>query len=548
MATIAKLGIKLEADGEGFSSGVEIAAAKAKKLEDQAKRTGEAAKKMGDDAAKGADKAAAAMRKAADEERKKAEQRAKENSIGGRIEALNKTFGADSALGKISGALAGGAFVGGLTLLAGGFEKVAEKAKGLAKEYARGRIDAREYAVELGMSIPIIGDVAKGMISAANALVLMTGGKPFEVVTEESIARMERMDKAFAAIREGMKQTERLQQELVEARLTGVEKEVYDANKRAREAEKAAREAFALDSQVDKTAGSRLREQLDLIKQRLKEDLERIEKAPLLKAAEERAANIKAMMDSIAKSARQAGMTDSEKLLDDLKEGGASDKDIEVAKQNIKTAESAKKAKDAIDEARRVFDEMEKAAEDKVKQNRESIQQTLNDLHKQLDQFKMTESERKLDDVRRLGGSEQTVESVRRLQKELDLMARKKELIEGLETPQQKYNKQLVELNELMDKGMLTQAEYAAAALQNLEEFKRSQKAMEPGRVGLAVLGSAEAATSLRSSAAGQGSTPQSKEMLGLQKLQAERLKKQNELTEQILSGKGIIQFTVATL
>ena len=541
MATIAKLGIKLEADGSAFASNLDQATTGAKALEAQAKKTEAAAKKMADEAEK-------AAKKAADAAEKQKEKSAKESSLGGKLESLNKTFGADSALGKISGALMGGAVLGGLSMLAGGFEKVAEKAANLAKEFARGKIDAREYAVEMGMNIPILGSVAKGMLSTAEAALALMGGKSWTVVSEEGLARIEKLDKAFAAMREGAKQTEKLQQDLVEARLTGTEKELYQAEQRAADAEKAAREAFALDSKVDKTAGSRLREQLDLIKQRLEVETEKIKNAPILEKAKENAKYVEEQMKQIRKDAEQASMNDMQKTLDNLKRAGASAAEIDQAFKDLSAKKAAEEAAQALKDMQKMSEEAEKAAANRIQSNKEKIQQTLDELEKQIDQFRMSEADRKAEDVRKLGASASNVEAVRNMQKELDLLERKKAIVESLETPQQKYNKQLKELNELSAKGLLTQDEYAQAALKNLEEFKASQKSLNKvGSVGIAQIGSAEAATALQKAGATGGNQGQ-KALLDIQKKQLEYQKKQTEQNAKILAGEGIIKFTVATL
>lgn len=541
MATIAKLGIKLEADGSAFASNLDQATTGAKALEAQAKKTEAAAKKMADEAEK-------AAKKAADAAEKQKEKSAKESSLGGKLESLNKTFGADSALGKISGALMGGAVLGGLSMLAGGFEKVAEKAANLAKEFARGKIDAREYAVEMGMNIPILGSVAKGMLSTAEAALALMGGKSWTVVSEEGLARIEKLDKAFAAMREGAKQTEKLQQDLVEARLTGTEKELYQAEQRAADAEKAAREAFALDSKVDKTAGSRLREQLDLIKQRLEVETEKIKNAPILEKAKENAKYVEEQMKQIRKDAEQASMNDMQKTLDNLKRAGASAAEIDQAFKDLSAKKAAEEAAQALKDMQKMSEEAEKAAANRIQSNKEKIQQTLDELEKQIDQFRMSEADRKAEDVRKLGASASNVEAVRNMQKELDLLERKKAIVESLETPQQKYNKQLKELNELSAKGLLTQDEYSQAALKNLEEFKASQKSLNKvGSVGIAQIGSAEAATALQKAGATGGNQGQ-KALLDIQKKQLEYQKKQTEQNAKILAGEGIIKFTVATL
>jgi len=106
----------------------------------------------------------------------------------------------------------------------------------------------------------------------------------------------------------------------------------------------------------------------------------------------------------------------------------------------------------------------------------------------------------------------------------------------------------LKDLNTLLESGMLTQGEYAAAALNNLEEFKRSQKSMEQGSVGIAMADSAEGIKAIRAKGAQGLGAPANKELVDLQKKQLAEQQKQNAMSERILKGEGIIQFTVATL
>jgi len=545
VATIAKLGIKLEADGEAFASSVDVAAKKAKGLEDQAKKTAEAAKKMAEDMAKASKKAQDEIAKAA--EKAKADEE-KQNSVGGRIEALNKTFGNDSALGKITGALAGGAFVGGLTMLASGMEKAAAAAKALSRQYAEGKISANDYATTVGMSIPIFGSVAQSLLDVNEALSAMVGWETDQMHVDKMTAKVEKMDKAFAAMREGAERTKELQDSLAESRMSTEEKEVYAANKRAADAEKAAREAFQIDSKVDATASGRLREQLDLIKQRLAEDLAKLEEAPLLEKAKQNAQTIAGVMDSAAKAAEQAGMSEIEKVLDELKRVGATSGQLAFVEKNLRMKEATEEARKAIEEAKKLADETQKATESKAAAAAEKVKSIIADLRKDMERFSMSDAAKAAAEVRESGGSAAEQNTAAKLRAELDLLTKKRDIIASLETPQEKYNKQLETLNDLLNQGMLTQDEYAKAALNNLEEFKRSQKSMEQGSVGIAMADSAEGIRAIRDRGAQGLGTPQNKELVDLQKKQLAEQQKQNAMSERILKGEGIIQFTVATL
>lgn len=549
MATIAKLGIKLEADGEAFSSSVDVAAQKAKKLEEQAKKTGDAAKKMGDDAAK-------AAKKAAEEARKAAEQRAKENSLAGRIESLNKTFGADSALGKIAGALTGGAFVGGLAVLANGFQKAVEGVATLERQLRKGEITHAEYKAEVVSSIPILGTFGKAMFGAfdmaAAGLARLRGekgAKSFAVGIDELDEVLEKQKKAQEIFDSGQEMTESIRAEISDARLTGADKEINALVKQANETLKKAHAAYveSMKAGGGKLAEKQYEQQRELIGQKLKEDIERIEEAPLLEKAKENAKTIKDAMDKAAKDAEQSGMSDIEKTLDELKRAGATAGQLDFVRKHLETAEATKAAKEATKEAKKLADETAKAAETKAKDAAAKIRETIADMKKEIEQFNMSAADKEADDVKRGGGTAAQAQAASLLRQELEMLSKKKSIIESIETPQEKYNKQLKELNELQESGMLTQEQYARAAVENLEEFKRSQKSLERKPLGIESRGSAEAISNIRAADRAfrdRQATPQ----LDIQKKQLEEQKKQTEQNARILAGEGIIKFTVATL
>lgn len=549
MATIAKLGIKLEADGEAFASSVDVAAKKAKGLEDQAKKTAEAAKKMGEDAAKAAKKAVEEMKKAED-------QRAKENSIGGRIESLNKAFGADSALGKIAGALAGGAFVGGIAAFANAASAAADKVIDLNKQLREGKISTGEYAKEVTGSIPVLGDLGKTLAKVldagagsmkrffdANARTSMEAAADIK----ENVANMQKVAEIFKA---GKETTESLRASMLSARLTGADRERDEAFKQANDANKRAYAAYvaSLESGGGAEAEAQYDEQHALIGQKLKEDLERIEQAPILEKAKQNAQTIAGIMDSAAKSAEQAGMSEIEKVLDELKRAGATSSQIDLVGKNLRMKEATEEARKAIEEAKKLADETQKATESKAAAAAEKVKSIIADLRKDMERFSMSDAAKAAAEVRDSGGSAADQNTAAKLRAELDLLTKKRDIIASLETPQEKYNKQLETLNDLLNQGMLTQDEYAKAALNNLEEFKRSQKSMEQGSVGIAMADSAEGIRAIRDRGAQGLGTPQNKELVDLQKKQLAEQQKQNAMSERILKGEGIIQFTVATL
>lgn len=549
MATIAKLGIKLEADGSAFSSNLDQATTGAKALEAQARKTELAAKKMADEVEK-------AAKKAADAAEKEKEKKAKESSLGSRIESLNKSFGSESALGKIAGAFAGGAFVGGITALITGLKGAADSLKNVNKQFRDGKLTTSEYVAEAIYALGPIGEVSKGLSQLGD----MAGGailRAFDANAEtmheyaDSLDEViERQKKVKAVFEEGQKYTESLRENMESARLTGKDKELDDALRRAKEAE--AKAAELKRQSIAAGGGSLAQKQYDqqraIIDKTLQEEVNRIERAPILEKAKENAKYVEEQMKQIRKDAEQANMNDMQKTLDNLKRAGASAAEIDQAFKDLSAKKAAEEAAQAINDLKKMADEATRAAESKAAAAAEKIGTLIGDLQKQVSQFNMSDAAKAAAEVKDAGGSAAQQNAAAKLRQELDMLEKKRAVIESLETPQAKYNKQLESLNDLLNQGLLTQDEYSQAALKNLEEFKASQKTLNKvGSVGIAQVGSAEAAAALQKAGPSGGNQGQ-KALLEIQKKQLEYQKKQTEQNAKILAGEGIIKFTVATL
>lgn len=171
-----------------------------------------------------------------------------------------------------------------------------------------------------------------------------------------------------------------------------------------------------------------------------------------------------------------------------------------------KAQENAQAVADNADKMRGAAFDTEDWA-DKLKQaeeNAKKVTDTLADLQKQVDQFGMTDSQKKVADLAALGGTPEQLEQAKKALAQLDalnaakkeseaMQERAKSVLDSIQTPTEKYDKTIGELSELLSAGMLTWDQYGRAVRKARDELEKSAEVEPPGAPELFRAGSAAA-------------------------------------------------------
>ena len=120
--------------------------------------------------------------------------------------------------------------------------------------------------------------------------------------------------------------------------------------------------------------------------------------------------------------------------------------------------------------------------------NLKKVGDTLTDLKKQVGQFGLTDSQKKLADLTSMGASPEQIKeaesNLKRLddmtaaqKKHDDLQGKSKTLIESMQTPLQKYESTIDDLNQMLGGGMLSWDQYGQAVRNARSELEKSDAA-----------------------------------------------------------------------
>jgi hypothetical protein len=192
--------------------------------------------------------------------------------------------------------------------------------------------------------------------------------------------------------------------------------------------------------------------------------------------ATQRAADLAKALTELEKGAAQAGMTDNEKKIEELRALGAGNWEVVralEAMRKVADVETAKKGADAVAE-----------------------------LRKEVEQFGATDSQKKFADLAALGVGPEQLEQAKKLLNQLDaLNAAKlkadqmendaKAVFESTRTPLEKYESTIGRLSDLLNAGAIDWDTYGRAVRQAREQLEGGDKVGAPA--ALLHAGSAEA-------------------------------------------------------
>lgn len=141
-----------------------------------------------------------------------------------------------------------------------------------------------------------------------------------------------------------------------------------------------------------------------------------------------------------------------------------------------------------------------KAAEDNAKK----VTDTITDLQKQVTQFSMSDTDKKLVDLSALGATPEQMAQAKQALDQLDalnaakkksddLQQKAKSVIESVQTPTQQYDEQITSLSEMLNAGLLSWQEYGLAVRKAREELEKSADVKPTEAPDLIRSGSAEA-------------------------------------------------------
>ncbi len=190
--------------------------------------------------------------------------------------------------------------------------------------------------------------------------------------------------------------------------------------------------------------------------------------AKKLADAEERAKKIGEAIAGIQKDIDRVGLNDSEKKLADLEDLGASFEQLIVAAgqlNKLMELQNAQKGADAIKEMR-----------------------------KEIEQFNMTDAQKKVADLSASGVGGAALQQFKQLAEQFDAMKDGKDIIESLQTPLDNYEKMIGKLNNALSHGAINWQQYGQGVAKARAELEQSAKAPE-----LLHAGSAEAQKALYS-------------------------------------------------
>ncbi len=365
----------------------------------------------------------------------------------GTIEKLNKAFGEESAFGKLVGAARGGAFLGSLEGFGNVLQDAADKAKEYNKDLRAGTITQGEFFTKTGLATPVIGTMAKGLKSAGESLwdwVAITSTATWKnreladsylsIGTQSALAaeKNAKFAKRAKDAETGNDETAKLRKQARDAGLSDDDRaKVQAADERAAR-DKEIRDRY--NASTSETRGTQLREQLALSSKIYSDAIKRIDDAPFLAQAEERVGKVRGIVESLKQSAREATMSERDRIMADLKEGNARPDQIYDADLALRIKEAAEVKKKAEEEAKEAA---KKAADEKKKAQDEEL---------------------------------------RRLE---NLKAKGKELYESVRTPAEKYRDELQRISDLLKEGG-TDAENARRATQKaIDEYQASKPQMK---------------------------------------------------------------------
>lgn len=137
--------------------------------------------------------------------------------------------------------------------------------------------------------------------------------------------------------------------------------------------------------------------------------------------------------------------------------------------------------------------------------NLKKVSDALDALQKQVDQFGMTEGQKKLMDLSAMGASPEQIEQAKQLADQLDslnaakkksddMQSKAKEVIDATRTPMEKYESKIGELGELLNSGAIDWEVYGRAVRQARAELEKSGDTPDLKAPDLLKAGSAAAA------------------------------------------------------
>ena len=151
----------------------------------------------------------------------------------GVLKGLKKQFGEDSSLGLAGKTLMGAGALAGIGAIAVGLERATAKALELKEQFAGGKVNAAEMAMEIGKSVPILGSIVS---AGENINELITGTKAkLEAVRQEDALQtniLATMRKITAETEKHRESTKRFIEEVLRKMggvgRTGKDKAIYD--------------------------------------------------------------------------------------------------------------------------------------------------------------------------------------------------------------------------------------------------------------------------------------------------------------------------------
>jgi len=188
---------------------------------------------------------------------------------------------------------------------------------------------------------------------------------------------------------------------------------------------------------------------------------------------------IQGVLADLQKQVDQFGMTDAQKKVDDLKH-------LEASPEQLAKATGLQQQLDAMTQQKKTADDVKKV---------------MDDLAKSVAQVNMSDGDKKLDDLKRIGASPEQIASVRRLANQLDALEEQKKAHEEMQkdaaqlftetmTPLEKYQNELDKLNTLLNEGLISWETYGRGVAKAKDELSKA----EDQHAQALTVGSAEAA------------------------------------------------------
>jgi predicted hydrocarbon binding protein len=438
----------------------------------------------------------------------------------GFIKSLKSQMGEESAFGGAMAMLRGGGAMVGVAVVAQQLQGMAAAMEKFAIAAATGESDTGELVANMLRSIPVAGQLGDAF---ARFYELASGTTAAVARLKLETERTERLTAAMAAHLAVVKASTRdadqfiqdIGRQIARLGLSGTGLKLFDIDTAALERIKA-----ILDQAEKLKAGDEIKK----IEETVAKAREAVAKAGASRVGVVGWETInpaggggprQVPIFGSVKTREQEQLELAEKQLNDAKaaiDAGAARKTVESEKlrwaQKIEAAREGAAAwlSQNLGAANEAINQSMKAAEAESKQQEAArrVAEALDSIRVAASQSSMSEGERKLDDLRRMGADDSQLGEARKLLDQIEKSQAKNEMQRAaeqwartLQTPQEKWESTITELNKLLLGGAISEDLFSRGLASADEELKRATAKGERGSGGLASLiqgGTAEAA------------------------------------------------------